>query len=74
MPTIKRPSKISTKVPTPRANPLGARRNPRGFLPGPRPQRPKQNTRVYTKQTLQEDPSQFTNLGFGSNLNITGDM
>lgn len=66
------PKKLRTSVPKPRANPLGTRRNPKGFLPGPRVQRPKNNTRVYTKAALQSDPMQFTEVGFG-NTGLTGE-
>lgn len=56
----------------PRNNPLGTRRNPKGFVTGPRVPRPKQQTRIYNKAVAQQDPSMFTNVGFG-NTGMTGE-
>ena len=65
----KTPPVKAPKVPTPRNNPMGSHPNPRGFpravLPRPKPI----NTRIYTKQAANQDPSQFTGFGFGD----TGD-
>jgi len=61
------------KVPVPRSNHLGTRRNPKGFGAMPRAPRPKStNSRVYTKAVLRQDPSEFTDFGFG-NTGLTGE-
>ena len=61
------------RVPVPRANPLGRRRQVAGFVRTPQLPRPKPlKTRMYPKTAQNADPMQYTGIGFG-NTGLTGE-
>lgn len=52
-------------VPSPRANPLGSTPRQKGFPHSTPPRLAPLRTRIYSKAITNQDPSKYTNVGFG---------